>query len=353
MVRGTAIVYTEDLLHTLIAKTCHGLLRGTDRFDILGVIDRANAGRDAGEVMDGHRRGIHVYESVDGFLNAFPEKPQYFIIGVAFHGGILPPSGRAPVLAALRNGMSVVSGLHKLLGDDPELSAVARENKVEIYDIRRPRPTNDLQFWNGEIFSVRAPRIAVLGTDCAVGKRTTCRFLMEACRQAGITTEMIYTGQTGWMQGYKHGFIFDSTINDFISGELERVIVECDREENPQLILVEGQSSLRNPSGPCGSELIISADCKGVVLQHQPSRELFDGTEEFGCRIPSVAEEIELIRLYGAETLAVTLSEQDISEEDIVAYQTALEAEIGIPVVRPLTEGVERVLKVVQEHIGA
>ncbi len=353
MVRGTAIVYTEDLLHTLIAKTCHGLLRGTERFEILGVIDSANAGRDAGEVMDGRRRGIHVYSSIETFLTEFPEKPDYFIIGVAFHGGILPPSGRKPVITALKNGISVVSGLHKLLGDDEELVTIARRNNAEIVDVRRPRPTNDLQFWTGDIYSVRAPRIAVLGTDCAVGKRTTCRFLMEACRDAGITTEMIYTGQTGWMQGSKHGFIFDSTINDFISGELERVIVECDREERPQLMLVEGQSSLRNPSGPCGSEIIISADCKGVILQHQPSREMFDGTEAFGCKIPTIAEEIELIRIYGAETLAVTLSEQDMSEADLSAYRDKLETEIGIPVVRPLAEGVQRLVEVVQRHLGA
>ena len=46
-----------------------------------------------------------------------------------------------------------------------------------------------------------------MGTDCAVGKRTTTRWLMEACNQAGIKTEMIFTGQTGWMQSrHDYGF---------------------------------------------------------------------------------------------------------------------------------------------------
>ena len=40
----------------------------------------------------------------------------------------------------------------------------------------------------------------------------------------------ITSGQTGWMQGGKYGFILDSTVNDFVSGELEKAIVECDRE---------------------------------------------------------------------------------------------------------------------------
>ena len=37
---------------------------------------------------------------------------------------------------------------------------------------------------------------------------------------------MIYTGQTGWLQGGEYGFIFDSTLNDFVSGELENAIRE-------------------------------------------------------------------------------------------------------------------------------
>jgi uncharacterized NAD-dependent epimerase/dehydratase family protein len=100
--------------------------------------------------------------------------------------------------------------------------------------------------------------------DCAVGKRTTGTLLLELCRKNGIKAEMIYTGQTGWMQGLKHGFIFDATVNDFISEEIERVIIECDRESSPDLILIEGQSSLRNPSGPCGSDILLSGDVKGL-----------------------------------------------------------------------------------------
>ena len=96
----------------------------------------------------------------------------------------------------------------------------------------------------------------MLGTDCALGKRTTARFLLEACRAVGLSTELIYTGQTGWMQGAPFGFILDSVPNDFVSGELEHAIVSCWKERRPELILLEGQSALRNPSGPCGSEFL-------------------------------------------------------------------------------------------------
>ncbi|MEM1359258.1 MAG: signal peptidase I, partial [Bacteroidota bacterium] len=40
-------------------------------------------------------------------------------------------------------------------------------------------------------------------------------------------------GQTGWMQGSKYGFIFDSTLNDFVSGELTHAILQAYKNEQP------------------------------------------------------------------------------------------------------------------------
>ena len=96
--------------------------------------------------------------------------------------------------------------------------------------------------------------------DCAMGKRTAARMLTQACKKHDINAQMIYTGQTGWLQGGQYGFVFDSTLNDFISGELEHAIITCNKETSPDLILLEGQSALRNPSGPCGSELLVSGN---------------------------------------------------------------------------------------------
>lgn len=350
--KSSAIILTNGLLDTDVAKTCHGLLRGTERFEILGVIDPPHAGRDAGEVMDGRPRQIPVFASVEASLQQLPALPRYCIVGVALPGGKLPDSFRAELLYAIQRGISIVNGLHTLLNDDTEFAAAAQEAGVEILDIRRPRPARELRFWSGEIFSVRAPRIAVLGTDCALGKRTTCRFLLEMCELNGIRTQMIYTGQTGWMQGYPHGFIFDSTLNDFISGEIERAIVECDRSARPDLILIEGQSALRNPSGPCGAEFILSGQAKGVVLQHAPGRLYYEGTEEFQYRIPPIESEIALIRAYGAEVLAVTINEEGSTDAELEAYCTQKEAEMGIPFVRPLREGVGRLLPVIQKWLA-
>jgi uncharacterized NAD-dependent epimerase/dehydratase family protein len=352
MKKASAIVLTNGVLDNDFAKTCHGLLRGTERFNILAVIDYKFAGKDAGQVMDGRPLGIPVFASIQDFFASANEQPEYCVVGVAIPGGVLPVEFRSELIEAMQHKCSIVNGLHTFLSEDFEFDTLAKEQGVKLIDIRKPRPRSELNFWNGSIFEVKTPRIAILGTDCAIGKRTTCRFLMETCLEHGIKAEMLYTGQTGWMQGYRHGFIFDSTINDFVSGEIERAIVNCDKEENPDLILIEGQSALRNPTGPCGSEFLLSGQVKGVVLQHAPGREFYEGTEHVGCIIPDIASEIQLIKMYGAKVLAITLNGIHQSEEETKAYQQDLEARLGIPVLRPLEEGVARLIPVVKAFMG-
>ena len=38
-IKGKAIVLTNGVYNTKSAKTAHGLVRGSSRFDILGIID--------------------------------------------------------------------------------------------------------------------------------------------------------------------------------------------------------------------------------------------------------------------------------------------------------------------------
>src|SRR5204863_8219150 len=102
--------------------------------------------------------------------------------GVATPGGTFPPALRALLLEAAHAGLSLVNGLHQLLADDAEIAAAAARSGARLIDVRRPRPVRELHFWTGAIAGVRAPRLAVLGTDCAIGKRTTARLLVEACR---------------------------------------------------------------------------------------------------------------------------------------------------------------------------
>jgi uncharacterized NAD-dependent epimerase/dehydratase family protein len=95
--------------------------------------------------------------------------------------------------------------------------------------------------------------------------------------------------------------------------------------------------------------LLASGQSRGVILQHAPGRACFRGRE--GWPIPSIADEIQLVRLYGAEVLALTLNGERLSAAALREAQLALAAELKIPVVRPLDEGVEALVPVVRQYL--
>ena len=344
---NNAIVLTNGLLKALDAKTAHGLIRGTERFTIKAVVDCLETkGQDAGILLDGKNRNIPVFEDLQNALSSLKDI-QFLVIGVATVGGRLPSNMLATITEAIHAGLSIVNGLHEYLNEKPSIVALAKEKGVQLIDVRKPKTREQLSFWTGEIFKVTAPIIAVIGMDCAMGKRTTARLLRQACEDQGHKAQMIYTGQTGWLQGGKYGFIFDSTLNDFVSGELENAIVTCWKETQPDFIFLEGQSSLRNPSGPCGIELLISGNAKNVILLFAPKRKYFDHDEKWGA-IPSVESEIEIIEKLGSKVIAVGIHTEDCTKEEAFAFQKKYEQQLKIPVLLPIQEGVDKVLPILE-----
>lgn len=341
-----AIILTNGLLVTNDAKTAHGLIRGTERYEIVGVIDPPTAGQDAGTVLDGKHRNIPIFLSLADALKEL-QSADYLIIGVATVGGFLPSDMLGIIKEAIQKGISIVNGLHEYLSEKPEIVALAEQHNVRLIDVRKPKLRKDLHFWTGEIYEVKVPIIAVIGMDCALGKRTAARMVRQACEEEGINAQMIYTGQTGWLQGGKYGFIFDSTLNDFVSGEVEHAIVSCWKETKAEVILIEGQSSLRNPSGPCGLEFLISGQAKYVILVHAPKRVYFDNEPHWG-KIPSVESEIEIIEKFGSKVIALALNTEDCSDWEAFDYQQFYENKLQIPVLLPLQEGVEKLVPVIK-----
>lgn len=150
--RKTAAVYTDRRFQTSDAKTAHGLVRGPSRFDVVALLDASGAGCDAGELLDGQRRGIPTFADLDAMLGALPQRPDCFVIGVATSGGVLPPEMRPPILAAIQAGMDVVNGLHEFLADDPAIVAAAARAGVP-FDPQR----SSLRIGGAEVYHAGVP----------------------------------------------------------------------------------------------------------------------------------------------------------------------------------------------------
>ena len=336
------LIASDNLFLTNHAKTAHGVLRGSKRFHVLAVLDEENKDADAGQLLDGSHRNIPVLGTVDEAIKQF-KTIDYLVVVVATVGGILSESLLQIIRQAISNGIGIVNGLHDQLQERKDIALLASQNRVELIDIRKPKTPKELHFWSGDIFKVQAPIVAFLAMDCAMGKRTTANLVLEECLQQKQNAHMIYTGQTGWMQGHKYGFIFDSTLNDFVSGELEHAITSCWKEATPDVIILEGQSSLRNPSGPCGLEFIVSGNATQVVLIHAPKKKYFDNDPLWG-EIPSVASEIDIIEKFGATVIAVALNTSGLSKQEALSYKASYQKTLDIPVVLPLEEGVKKIV---------
>ena len=338
---GNAIVYCQGAFNTTYGKTAHGLVRRSERYRVLAVIDAAWAGRDAGEVLDGRTAGIPVVPDLDTALRlrgADGRGPTHFVVGLAPDGGRLPSEARVVVAAALAAGLNVDSGLHDFLGDDPELVQLAARHGARIRDVRRTPPRPELHFFDGRISQVQALKVAVLGTDSAVGKRTTAWLLVDAFRAAGRRAELVGTGQTAWLQGAKHSLILDSLINDFVSGEIEHAVWSCWEDGRPDVIVLEGQGSLLNPAYPGGFELLAAGRPDVVVMQHAPARREYDGFP--GHALHDLATQIKAIELIsGREVAAITINHEELDAAGIEAARAAIRAETGLPAFDVLREG--------------
>lgn len=335
---GTALIYCEGAFGTPNGKTANGLVRHTARYLVMGVIDSHHAGFDAGGVLENKLKQIPIYASLDEALAKTIMKPRYLVIGLAPDGGRLPNEARRAIKRAIEQGLNIDSGLHEFLSEDPEFQALARQHNVQIRDIRRPPPRSQLHFFSGKIEEVKALKLAVLGTDSAIGKRTTAVRLNQALNEAGIKSELIGTGQTSWMQGVKYGIVLDSLINDFVTGEIEHAIYQAWLNERPQVILLEGQGSIAHPAYPGGFELIAAGRVDGMILQHAPARKVYDGFESYP--LSSLDREIQILELLAQKSvIALTINHERMNETDIQATIAEYETTYHRPTTDVLLRG--------------
>ena len=72
---ATALVYCEGNFGLIDGKTANGLVRHSEKYQILSVIDSTQAGIDSGDVLDGKANGIPIFANlVEAFANAPPSR---------------------------------------------------------------------------------------------------------------------------------------------------------------------------------------------------------------------------------------------------------------------------------------
>jgi uncharacterized NAD-dependent epimerase/dehydratase family protein len=333
---STAIVYCEGQFGEQDGKTANGLVRHSEKYEILSVIDSLRAGMDAGKFLDGTSNGIPVLASLAESISHAGRVPDYLICGLAPADGLLSNKQRVVLLDGIARGMHIINGLHEFLNDDPEFVSAAVIAGVTITDVRRPKAKRDLHLFSGRIFDVTCPRIAILGTDGAIGKRTTATLLVQALNARGVKAVMVGTGQTTLIQGGKYGVALDALVPQFCSGEVEHQVVAAFEGEDPDVIVVEGQGALSHPAYITSAHILRGSRPAGVIVQHAPKRKVLGDFPMVS--MPTAASEIALIEAFAdTRVIGVTINHEEMTEEELSNAISEHHCQLGLPVTDPLT----------------
>ena len=348
----TAVVYCEGQFGEQDGKTANGLVRHSERYEILSVIDSLQAGADAGTFLDGTANGIPVLTNLAEAIAHAGSVPDYLICGVAPADGLLSAAQREVLLDGIARGMHIINGLHEFLNDDPEFVAASLLAGVTITDVRRPKEKRDLHLFSGRIMDVTCPRIAVLGTDGAIGKRTTATLLVQALNARGIHAVMVGTGQTTLIQGGKYGVALDALVPQFCSGEVENQVVAAFEGEDPDVIIVEGQGALSHPAYMTSAHILRGSRPAGVIVQHAPGRVMLGDFPMVA--MPTAASEVKLIESFiDTKVIGITVNHENLTDDEIGTAIARLERDLGLPATDPLTRPIDQLVDMVLSSFPA
>jgi uncharacterized NAD-dependent epimerase/dehydratase family protein len=344
--RSSAIVYCEANFGDIDGKTANGLVRYSEKYKVVAVIDSTKAGLDTGMVLDDIPNNIPVCRDLNEALKTAGDMPDTFIFGMAPLSGMLSGHERSIMLEAINLGMNIVNGLHEFLNDDPEFVAASAANNVTILDVRKPRAKKDLKTFSGRISEVTCPRIAVLGTDGAIGKRTTATILTKALNDHGIKAVMVGTGQTGLIQGAKYGIAIDAIAPQFCSGEMEAAVIEAFKGENPDIIIIEGQGALSHPAYLTSAYILRGSCPDGVILQHAPGRSNLSDYPD--VPMPCVTSEINLIETFSdTKVIGLTINHENMTDEEVSGAIKRYEDKLNLPATDALTRSPDHLVEMV------
>ncbi|MBW4463899.1 MAG: DUF1611 domain-containing protein [Pegethrix bostrychoides GSE-TBD4-15B] len=343
-VKQTALIYCENQFGFVDGKTAAGLVRHSEIYSIVGVIDSALAGQDAGAALGDQQNGIPIFANLEAALAQLSEVPNCYIYGKAPLDARISAAERILILQAMQAGMNIINGLHEFFSEDSEFVQMASQCGVQIQDIRKSPKLEDLHVFTGQIAQVNVPVIAVLGTDCACGKMTTAVELNKALNRLGVKSVLVATGQTSLMQGAKYGASIDALVSQFVIGEIEHAVVRAFEGENPDVILVEGQSAISHPAFMSSLGILKGSMPDSVILQHPPAR-------KFRCdfphlAMPTVESEIQLIEAISqSQVIAIALSHEALTDAEIPAIIADYESRLRLPTTDVLNYGCEKLIQ--------
>jgi uncharacterized NAD-dependent epimerase/dehydratase family protein len=331
------VVLAEGKFGVFTSKTAVCLIRYKPD-EVTAVIDSTKAGKKASDFISIGEK-IPIVSTVKESLQFSPNS---LVIGIAPTGGGLPDSYRKYIFDAIEAGLDVISGLHTLLADDPEISAAAKSRKVKLFDVRRL--PDSIPVGKNLAKNTNCLRVHTVGTDCNVGKMLVAYEVAAAARKAGWDAKFIATGQTGIMiEG--DGIAVDRAVGDFISGVAEKLVLDNAHRE---LLVIEGQGTLIHPSYS-GVTLSLLHGCapQALIMCHHAGKKHIGNHPDIP--IPPIPTMVKLYEYAASfvnptKAIAVALNCADYDSTRAREEVDKVESQTGLPTTDVVKFGCEKII---------
>ncbi|NJL48131.1 MAG: DUF1611 domain-containing protein [Leptolyngbyaceae cyanobacterium SM2_5_2] len=333
-----ALLMHEGTQSTM-GKTGLAMLRYSQS-PIVAVVDYQAAGRSLGE-LTGIDKSIPIVASVSA---ALAYKPDVLAIGIAPSGGKLPEAWFKEIEQAIQAGLNLVNGLHTPMAQHPTLTPWIQPNQW-IWDVRQ-EPAG-LTVGTGKASQLPCKRILAVGTDMSVGKMSTILELHQTCRNQGLRSKVIATGQTNLMLG-DDGIPLDAVRVDYASGAVEAMMMRYGYDYD--FLFVEGQGSLLNPASTATLPLLRGSQPTHLILAHRAGQTHIQNCPQ--VKIPPLPQVIALYEqvaaaggaFAGVRVVAVALNTGHFNQTDADQAILAVETDTGLPCTDPVRYDARKLL---------
>ena len=318
-------IYMESNLDSDYGKMGMGVIRYLSN-QITCIIDSNHVGKSIKSFINTDRK-IPIVESLE---IALEKKSTVLVLGIAPSGGKIPKEWNRIIEKALKNGLSIVNGLHELLF--PRWKDLIKKNKNQwIWDVRMP---------------TFVPNI---GTDMAVGKMTAALEIYSFLNKQSKNVGFVATGQIGiTLTG--NGIPLDAFKVDHACGAVEAAVLENSKKE---IVLIEGQGSLLHPGSTATLPLMRGSCPTHLILCHRANKKTLRSPKNI--KIPDLKEFIYLNELLStvsgtfpkAKVIGVALNTSHLSHNKAILSVNQLEKKLNIITTDVVRFGPDKIAKAI------
>jgi len=337
------VILVDGYTDTSTAKTAICVIRYRGE-EVAAVLDRGAAGTTSGELL-GVGGAIPVVASLADAFATSSSAPNTLLLGIAPPGGKIPGPWRQIVLEALSRGMTVVSGLHEFLADDPEFAQAAAQHKAAVIDLRR-NEERDVAHRRG--IRRECLRIHTVANDCSSGKMVASVEVARGLKNSGVDAAFVATGQTGILVAGS-GCPIDRVISDFVAGAAERLVLANQQHE---VIVVEGQGSLFHPrySGVTLS-LLHGTMPHGLIACYEMGRAAVFGMPDIP--LPSLRKVIDFYEtaaniMHPCRVIGIAVNGVKFSDAQVAGECGRMEDEFNLPACDVIRHGPGKLVEAVR-----